>query len=364
MNPEISVIVPAYNVENYIKRAINSILAQSFQNFEIIIINDASTDDTNHIIQECYSSEKKIQIIQHKYNSGLGAARNTGITHAKGKYIVFIDSDDWIENNMLEDLYSTAEAKNADVVACGVWLAYADGRKEPYHSHEFEIPGGLKAIEMLTEYKIGTIAWNKLYRKELIDKHSLWFPPIYHEDVSFAIQTAYFCRYFVSIPHEFYNYFQNPQSITRKKLSEKHMFSYIELFKLITQFIDKIDLRNQINGNNICNKLYFSQIQWIIPNFIQFYNQTEENERNEIMIRVLKQQLGDGFYFVKGLIDYFMWAAMTKNSENTIQVMQSSKYRLKAWNLSDILKKTWNNPKKAVKYLLPYGFIKYLESKR
>ena len=98
MNPEISIIVPIYNTENYLRRCIDSILTQSFENFELILVNDGSTDNSRKIIDEYKSKDKRIKVIL-KENGGQGSARNRGINMAKGKYIMFCDSDDFVEEN-------------------------------------------------------------------------------------------------------------------------------------------------------------------------------------------------------------------------------------------------------------------------
>lgn len=355
---EISVIVPAFNVEKYINRAIDSILAQDYSNFEIIIIDDASTDNTLEIIQRHYAAHSQIHIVRHEYNQGLGAARNTGISEAKGKYLIFIDSDDWIEPNMLSLLYKTAITKNADVVACGVRLAFEDGATQKYHAYNFETCGGIKALDLLAEYKIGSIAWNKLYRKEIIDQYSLAFPPIYHEDVTFTMQLVYYCSKFVSIPDELYNYYQNSQSITKKKISQQHIYSYLEVFKLISKFAKDVELEKQDAGAETLRKLYHSQIQWVIPNIMKFYENSDPVEREKIFYEIFKLQLGDGFYFVKGLIEYLFWRI--KETDPLLEITEINSQK----SLLDLAKNVFNSPKKFLKYILPYGIIKYLYNKR
>lgn len=117
---DISVIVPAYNEEKRIKKCIDSILNQTFKNFELIIVNDGSTDNTDLIVRQYLNTDKRIKYIDSK-NEGQGAARNKGILQAKSKYITFVDSDDTIENNMLELLYNEMIMKKADVVICDLY---------------------------------------------------------------------------------------------------------------------------------------------------------------------------------------------------------------------------------------------------
>ncbi len=112
--PQISVIVPVYNVEQYLDQCVKSILAQSFTDFELLLVNDASTDHSLQKAQE-YRFDRRVQVLD-KPHGGLGNTRNYGVQHARGKYLLFVDSDDWVEEDMLRDLYSLAEAYRADLV--------------------------------------------------------------------------------------------------------------------------------------------------------------------------------------------------------------------------------------------------------
>ena len=118
MNPEISIIVPVYNVEKYLKRCIDSILNQSFTDFELILVDDGSTDNSGKIIDEYALKDKRIKVI-HKENGGQGSARNRGLDIAKGNYIGFVDSDDWIHKDMYKCMYQIINEDNTDIVQIG-----------------------------------------------------------------------------------------------------------------------------------------------------------------------------------------------------------------------------------------------------
>ena len=117
MKPKISVIIPVYNVEKYLNRCVDSILNQSLQDFEIILVNDGSTDSSPKICDEYAQQDERIRVI-HKQNARVAAARNDGIKVAQGEFISLIDSDDWIEPTMLEEMYSTATQFGCDFVMC------------------------------------------------------------------------------------------------------------------------------------------------------------------------------------------------------------------------------------------------------
>jgi glycosyltransferase involved in cell wall biosynthesis len=120
--PEISVIVPVYNVEKYIHRCIDSILAQTFTDFECILVDDYSSDNSLSICEEYAKKDTRIRIIRNEQNRGLPQVRKIGFAIASGGYILYIDSDDWIENNMLEKMYGKAVSADYDIVWCNYYL--------------------------------------------------------------------------------------------------------------------------------------------------------------------------------------------------------------------------------------------------
>lgn len=300
--PKISVIVPAYNVEKYIERAVDSILAQSYSNYEIIIVEDCSTDNTYHILSK-YKSYRSINIIRHQENKGLGPARNTGLENAKGDYIFFIDSDDWIEADTLEKLYEIAKKENAEIVACGAKRVFEDGTSNVFYSKSIRTIGGTAALEMMPDYTIADVAWNKLYKRELIERHNLRFPAIFHEDLNFAIEVIYHCNFYISIPDQLYNYYQSDQSITRRKISDKHIIAYIARFKLFDKFVNSINQDTEKISSDLCMNFYKSMSYNTKHVLLAFCDQTTEEERDNVLKCVYSQQFGNGYYYVKNLMD-------------------------------------------------------------
>lgn len=177
----VSIIMPVYNVEAYISRAIESVLSQTYNEFEFLIINDGSPDKSVGIAEEYAKKDNRIKVI-NKTNGGLSDARNVGMTHAKGKYIYFLDSDDYIEENLIEELVVTAESNNSDVILFGYYADYVDCNEELKNRHSVIVQGGkynkdtLKNISLTPELlSILGYAWNKLYTKEFVDKNEALF---------------------------------------------------------------------------------------------------------------------------------------------------------------------------------------------
>lgn len=130
---KISVIIPVYNVEMYLEQCVNSVMNQTLDDIEIICVNDGSTDNSLHILKELATKDKRLKIINQE-NLGLSEARNRGIKEAIGKYISFIDSDDWIDVDFLEKLYSAAEENQADIAAAGIIKHFANGKTKKFIS--------------------------------------------------------------------------------------------------------------------------------------------------------------------------------------------------------------------------------------
>ena len=163
---KISIVVPIYNVEKYLKECIESILIQTYKNLEIILVDDGATDSSGSICDEYKQKDNRIKVI-HKKNGGLSDARNAGIEVATGEYISFIDSDDYIANDMYELLYKDIKNEKADISCCSCFLVYKN-RIDYGKADYYEVMNSQRAIELLcTMGYMGVSAYAKLYKTEL-----------------------------------------------------------------------------------------------------------------------------------------------------------------------------------------------------
>ena len=126
MNDLISIIVPVYNVEKYLEKCVKTLMEQSYKNIEIILVDDGSTDSSGKLVDRLANNDARITVV-HKKNAGLGMARNTGLDYATGKYVAFIDSDDYTDVNMIQKLHNALEEYNSDTSYCGYTMAYDSG---------------------------------------------------------------------------------------------------------------------------------------------------------------------------------------------------------------------------------------------
>lgn len=170
MNSLISIIVPIYNVEQYLAECINSILSQTYTNFELILVDDGSTDNSGKICDDFSFIDNRIRVI-HKTNGGLSSARNVGIESANGDYYSFIDSDDYVENTFLECLYKKLLQEDADICECS-FFCLKKNKLIRERIFDYEVLGNETAVRRLfaIPYESFVVVWNKLYKKKLFEK--------------------------------------------------------------------------------------------------------------------------------------------------------------------------------------------------
>ena len=162
MKDLISVIVPVYNVESYLNRCIESLVRQTYKYLEIILVDDGSLDGCPHICDKWSERDNRIHVI-HKTNGGLSSARNAGLKVAKGEYIAFLDSDDWIHTKFIEHLYITIKDYKVDIAACDICQVYTEKQDEKINKLSVKIYSTEEALETLINGEtIRAVAWNKI----------------------------------------------------------------------------------------------------------------------------------------------------------------------------------------------------------
>ncbi len=223
-NEKISVIVPIYNVEQYLNRCVNSILNQTYQNLEVLLIDDGSPDSCGDICDKYAQTDQRIRVL-HKENGGLSDARNAGMELATGAYLAFIDSDDWIDPQMLEILHTTLLEHGADIAECSYRNLYSDiTLEESPCTGDVTVGDNIFALEaMLDWHYFKPNAWNKLYKKKVIG--NIRYPKgKIHEDEFTTYKIFYEAKKLVYIDFSFYNYDRRrTDSITGEKFSAANL---------------------------------------------------------------------------------------------------------------------------------------------
>jgi glycosyltransferase EpsJ len=193
---KISVIMPVYRVENYVAKAIESILSQSLKEFEFWIVDDGSPDKSGAICDRYAAKDKRIHVI-HKENGGAPSARNAAMRLAKGKYFFFLDADDWAERRMLEDMYNLAEQHRAQLVVCGFYIDtyYGRGLKKKYISEKYFVDDAVyedaqsfrENSHRYFDRNLLYTPWNKLFLASYLKENDIFFPETFRDDFPFNI---------------------------------------------------------------------------------------------------------------------------------------------------------------------------------
>ena len=241
--PKVSVIIPMYNVEKYLDTCVQSVRKQTLRNIEIILVDDGSPDRCGEMAEEYAKQDPRIKVV-HRENGGLGPARNSGMEVATGEYIGFVDSDDWAEPQMFEELYTAATQRNADICFSGM-QCMVDGVKGDRNVNPFadQVLAGQEEIFRLRRSFYGPLpnrqkwdpvpvsVWTAVYRRSLIVDNDLRFRNIRSEDKFFNTAACKMASAITAIGETRYNYRCDGQSSITRTFSEHMVDSYLELFR-------------------------------------------------------------------------------------------------------------------------------------
>lgn len=246
MNEKVSIIIPIYNVERYLERCLDSIISQTYSNIEIICVNDGSTDSSGLILSKYKSKDNRIIIISTE-NGGLSRARNIGIKLATGEFFMFIDSDDYIEPNMVEKLVETIKTENSDIVKCTNFLEKQDGIIIKVEDNY--IKNKLLTKEEIEKQIIANVINDEILSYVcvlIIRKEALFKTNLFNEKLRILEDKAFFIEliltikniYFLDVP--LYHYMINEKSITKSKKSvTRNIYSLLEGWSYVNGLLEK-----------------------------------------------------------------------------------------------------------------------------
>lgn len=290
MDDKISVIVPIYKVEDYLKRCVDSILNQTYKNLEVILVDDGSPDTCPALCDQYVSTDTRVKVI-HKENGGLSDARNAGVKVSTGEYIIFIDSDDFIDSNMIELMYHQAKQKNADMV---VMTHRYEGKPETESfsyrtSMQIESLSGVEALRLMLS-RIGWTAWGKLIKRKIALQFDFIKGKLY-EDMDYIPKVTLASSTVVVMLSGLYHYVIRNDSIMGKTENVTKV-DYIELSNSTINYISKSNLNSSEKK---------SLIAWMFILFYRTYcNQylsTDELSRN-IFIKYSKKYIVRNLKFI------------------------------------------------------------------
>lgn len=292
MEPLISVIIPMYNSEKFISRCLESVLLQDYKNIEIILIDDGSKDDTRII---CARYEEQYSNIKYVYmdNSGVSVARNVGLRIANGEYIFFLDSDDYLENDLISFLYNNILENSSDLSICGYFNEKEGKKKIANNSKEMRVLDRDEAIQMLfdnNEYR--GFLWNKLFKKSILINFDINFNGniTICEDLLFVFNYIINCNKIIYNPLPKYNYVFNENSaLNNKKYDNKYyekMLKNLNVFELMKACMESLSKTTQ--NIIVCNEVDAYLNLYIDLLRINLYNKELKNIKLKIQNGLLK----------------------------------------------------------------------------
>lgn len=324
--PKISVILPVYNVEQYIAKSIHSVLNQSYIDFELIVVIDGSKDNSEVIAREFEKTDLRVKVYT-KPNGGLSDARNYGLNMATGEFIYFLDSDDWIEPNLLEDNIKMLEDKNLDFIVFGFYQDNVDSNEQLIENIP-HIPENNEWINSepiyFTPYMLNILgyAWNKIYRKGYLDKHQIKFTigVSLVEDILFNAKVYQYADRIVFNRQAYVHYIQRPVTTLTKQFHEQS-FEWVKLkHKALQDFLDawSFDNTQEILASNLIGGL-----RYCVLNLFRYKNQFNFNQK----IKYIENMLND-----EDLISYTQfYNPKTKNDKIYYQLIKMrAKYPIAA----------------------------------
>lgn len=278
---KVSVIVPIYNVEQYLNRCIDSLVNQTLQDIQIILVNDGSTDGSGKIAKKYANAYPEKILYLEKENGGLSDARNCGMLYAEGEYVAFLDSDDYIEKNAYEEMYNKAKEDDSDYVECDFIWEYPNEKKEDTQ-YKYN-----NKHEMLAFVRV--VAWNKLIKRNIIEKHKIEFPKgLRYEDIEFTYKLIPYINKFSYINQTFVHYTQRDNSIANIQNERT-----AEIFTVLDNVI------NYYKQNGLYDEykeeLEYNYARYLLCSSLKRICKIPETEKREKLIKLTWEKLNEKF---------------------------------------------------------------------
>ena len=318
-DPLITVIIPVYNVEKYLHRCLDSVIAQTYQNLEIICIDDGSTDRSSEICEQYALKDERVKVF-HQENQGVSAARNNGLDMASGEYIAFVDSDDYIQNDMFERLYSELSKSGASYVICGYNVVDSAGIILGTHSvGENRVYSGAEGLRKHYYHSNGqenfVAVWGKLYNGDFFtDLRSK--VGIYLEDIHLMPYLMLLAKKVLLIPYAGYNYVQNCNSIMHKQDERHRATLYKNAFDI---WMDHLELYKRNSLTDLETAVYRACVDKVIAHSLSDSVPDEmKHESIQIARRCTRKLIGRKFPSFKRKIYYGLFCMIGPNKFKTI----------------------------------------------
>lgn len=263
MNPKVTIAIAVYNVEKYIEKCIESALCQDFDDYEVLVVDDESTDESIAVVErmaQTHPNGRRIRIFRHEKNTGTGGVRNTCIEEASGEYLFFMDGDDYLACNSIRLLYDAMSANEADIVMGNHQRITVEGEIVDTSNYR---PGIIESEYAIAQWMKGNnsnyypvATWNKLFKTSFLRDSGIKCVPWHRqEDIYFALQTSFLVRRIVTIPEITYYWVQVNGSCVHSEVTEWHLMQYLDIFDRCLNLLDEKKEEHSV---------YPKELVWII----------------------------------------------------------------------------------------------------
>lgn len=268
--PQISIIIPVYNVEKYIRQCLDSVISQTFTDWECWLIDDGSTDSSKDICDEYAVEYKRFNVI-HKKNEGSSIARKCGMEASEAPFVVAIDSDDWVEPDYLQSMYDCIIKNDADVVTCGYYMNFPDNQM--YCPNEPTDMSPQTVIHETLRHKLHAGLWCKMFKRSLFTDYDVCWPQYgYYEDMYVFVSIMQYAKKITYLPKATYHYRFNTNSLSFNADIPKRIKMYTELFGNLTALNEKYHLDKDVETSRALDDCVNFEKRLIILNFYNKYD--------------------------------------------------------------------------------------------
>lgn len=302
---DISVVIPVFNTEDDLPKCIESVIEQNFESLEIIIVNDGSTDGSHRIIKHYLGIDNRIVYLKQN-NKGLGCARNNGFLKASGKYLLFVDSDDWLEKDSLTILFEKAEMHKAEIVVFNYTIDYGSGLRQIrcLHKHSSLMKGEDYLLKAMGEGNFSPTVCNKFIKRSNVT--GLRFPEnVIHEDIYYSTVLLISVQKVLTLDKAFYVYNKNREKAITSQISEKNVIDILAVYEATVNSLEKMN-KSQILQNRIFKNDFIERINLEI--LIKLIDNTQKHNTHYV-IALLKKNT----FFKKMSLHYILHGRSVKH---------------------------------------------------
>ena len=343
MEKKLSIIVPVYNVELYLNECVESILKQTYKNFEIILVDDGSLDNSGVLCDELAKENPSIKVI-HQENKGLPHARNAGLKIATGDYIGFIDSDDYISEDMYKTMIESLEETQSDMAVCNFQTFNKLGNNPVYQRYQDEAIVFDKS-DVLKFYQCALdSSWNKVYRGNIIKDNGIWFEDksiVAQEDFWFLVRYCSHISKISSIAEPYYHYRERKSSITKSKSDKDIVSRCLHFVEISGDYMEKCSRGDNVFYEHLLLNMMFASINNVpVPKLDVIYNIVmafkANNRFNDAVSKKLRTKNGN-MASLRGTYDILLYYLLNKNFYKMFSILETIRVRrLQSKNKTDV----------------------------